>query len=166
MSNLNKLHNKEFRIKLRTGQDADLAKFKKTAVQGELAFTTDTHRLFASRSTSGVAEATLTEVQTLIAPTYLTTSDTYTINSTDRWLIYDGGDVVTLNLPDVSSSSPGRVVTVKNRSNHQITLSAQGSDLIYPVGTGSSGSVSSIGNGGVESLVSGLNGDWNVVQSA
>ena len=166
MSNLNKLHNKDFRIKVRTGLDADLDKFKKTAVQGELAFTTDTCRLFATETTAASADSTLTEIQTLVAPTYLTTTATYTIDRRDRWLIYNGTGTATINLPPLSSVFPGRLITVKNRSNHALTLSAQGTDEIFPVGTGGAVSNKNIGNGGVESLVAGLSGDWNVVQSA
>lgn len=166
MSNLNKLHNKDFRIKVRTGLDADLDKFKKTAVQGELAFTTDTCRLFATETTAASADSTLTEIQTLVAPTYLTTTATYTIDGRDRWLIYSGSGGATIILPSTVDNSPGRVVTIKNTTIHSITLSAQGSDLIYPVGTAGAVSDKTIGNGGVESLVAGLSGDWNVVQSA
>lgn len=56
-----KLHRKDFQLKVKTGTDANKAKFKKECVQGEYYFATDTKKLYLAELTAGPSDATLAE---------------------------------------------------------------------------------------------------------
>lgn len=59
---IKKLHKKDFTIAVKTGTDANKAKFKKEAVQGEMYFATDTGKLYIAQTTAdGNGNATLAE---------------------------------------------------------------------------------------------------------
>ena len=57
----NKLHNRDFQLKAKTGTDANKAKFKKECVQGEFYFATDTKKLYLAETTAGASDGTLAE---------------------------------------------------------------------------------------------------------
>jgi len=58
----NKLHNKDFQLKVKTGTDANKTKFKKECVQGEQYFATNTKKLYIAETTAdGTSDATLAE---------------------------------------------------------------------------------------------------------
>lgn len=57
----NKLHNKDFVLKVKTGLDANKIKFAKECVQGEMYFATDTKKLYIAETTAGELDATLAE---------------------------------------------------------------------------------------------------------
>lgn len=56
-----KLHRKDFQLKVKTGTEANKAKFKKECVQGEAFFATDTKKLYFAQTTAGSSDATITE---------------------------------------------------------------------------------------------------------
>jgi hypothetical protein len=56
-----KLHRKDFQLKVKTGTDTNKAKFKKECVQGEYYFATDTKKLYLAETTAGSSDATLAE---------------------------------------------------------------------------------------------------------
>ena len=57
---LQKLGRKDYTIAVKTGTDANKAKFKKECVQGEYYFATDTKYLYLAESTAdGTGDATL-----------------------------------------------------------------------------------------------------------
>lgn len=55
----NKLHNKDFQISIKHGDDAGATKFKKEAVVGELFFDTNENKLYIATSTAGSSDATV-----------------------------------------------------------------------------------------------------------
>ena len=57
----NKLHRKDFQLKVKTGTDANKAKFKKECVQGELYFATDTKKIYVAETTAGSSDATIAQ---------------------------------------------------------------------------------------------------------
>jgi len=58
-----KLHRKDFQLKVKTGTDTNKAKFKKECVQGEPYFATDTKKLYFAQATAGASDAGLAEFQ-------------------------------------------------------------------------------------------------------
>lgn len=56
-----KLGRKDYSIAVKTGTDANKAKFKKEATQGEYYFATDTKKLYLAETTAGASDATLAE---------------------------------------------------------------------------------------------------------
>ncbi len=56
-----KLHRKDFQLKVKTGTDTNKAKFKKECVQGEYYFATDTKKLYLAEVTADSSDATLAE---------------------------------------------------------------------------------------------------------
>ena len=57
-----KLHRKDFQLKVKTGTDTNKAKFKKECVQGEYYFATNSKKLYLAESTAdGTGDATLAE---------------------------------------------------------------------------------------------------------
>ena len=59
---LQKLHRKDFQLKVKTGTDANKTKFAKEATQGEMYFATNTKKLYLAETTAnGTADSTLAE---------------------------------------------------------------------------------------------------------
>ena len=88
---MNKLNNKNFRIKVRTGADADLStKFVKDCVEGEFAFATDTNRLAIATSTAGSSDATFQQVQTInpVSANVTSSDSTKTLTQADQGSIF------------------------------------------------------------------------------
>jgi len=56
-----KLHKKDFQLKVKTGTDANKSKFKKECVQGELYFATDTKKIYVAETTAGSSDGTIAE---------------------------------------------------------------------------------------------------------
>jgi hypothetical protein len=57
-----KLHRKDFQLKVKTGTEANKTKFKKEATQGEMYFATNTQKLYIAETTAdGTSDATLAE---------------------------------------------------------------------------------------------------------
>jgi hypothetical protein len=57
----NKLHRKDFQLKVKTGTDTNKSKFKKECVQGEPYFATDTKKLYFAQATAGASDAGLAQ---------------------------------------------------------------------------------------------------------
>jgi len=56
-----KLGRKDYTIAVKTGTDANKAKFAKEATQGEYYFATDTKKLYLAETTAGASDSTLAE---------------------------------------------------------------------------------------------------------
>ena len=131
MSKLNKLHNKDFKIKVRTGLDADLStKFVKDCVKGELAFATDSNRLAIATSTAGSSDATFSQVQTInpVSASVTSADSTKTLAQTDYGSIFkvdttNGAVNFQINSDDLKAGFICYLVLIDGTNQLQVSVS-------------------------------------------
>ena len=132
-----KLFRKDFALSIGSGLDADLDKFPKQAMDGELVKTSDSDRVFVATSTAGVSDATKVEIATLKGNTAITAaSPTLDMTDNNKVIPVDASsNAVDFQVADDEFTAGFRCILQVKDGTNNISLSRSGSTATINGGT-------------------------------